>query len=161
MIGLISDAVQIIKAHTIADALGVERFFVGESDFTGLKYSICLSEFFYFFESLNKFAFDVITVLLHFIEKFIGNEAGLAVFFSQQHQSINELALSCCGVEAGFGVLEEILIDPDFPLRVIADCNHLLCGSEHSEDIDECVIAYHHFFEEIDDLREGQHINIG
>lgn len=82
MIGLISDAVQIIKAHTIADALGVERFFVGESDFTGLKDSICLSEFFYFFESLNKFAFDVITVLLHFIEKFIGNGAGLAVFFS-------------------------------------------------------------------------------
>lgn len=59
------------------------------------------------------------------------------------------------------GVGEKVTIDPDPPLVGRTDGHHFLCGLEGAEDVDEGVVADHHFLEEVDDLREREHIDVG
>lgn len=54
-----------------------------------------------------------------------------------------------------FRVGSIVLVDPYTPL-VVADCDHLITGLEGAEDIQQDIIADHHFLDEIDDLRERQ-----
>lgn len=54
-----------------------------------------------------------------------------------------------------FGVGGVVLVDPYAPLEV-ADCDHFVVGLECAEDVEQDVVAYHHFLEEVDYLRKWE-----
>ena len=74
------------------------------------------------------------------------------MFFRNTQQLEYELPIANETARLFLAIVIEIMVNPNFPFTAIADRNHFLPGLEGAEDIDESIISYHHFFEEVKDL---------
>lgn len=57
-------------------------------------------------------------------------------------------------------VYSEILVGPNFPLKVEINSDHLFVWLKNSEDIDKYFEPYQHLFKEIHDLGERKVIDV-
>lgn len=114
--------------------------------------------FFYFLEQLRKIAWMLVRKFFELIEENLWGAWVHAMAFCDKYQSIYELFLGY--IDSWCSILLKVIIHPYSPLIMSSNYYHCVFRLENTEDVNKYFVSYHHFFQEIDYLRERKQFYI-